>query len=180
MITVHLRTKPMIAIVVFLVGIGIIARIIAYLDYSQEITGTEWFDMQEEYIDEMNTYADNMDDIFTLYLSGAISAEDFQNHISILSDELKVMQTVYEKYKEEHPVRTGTHTYSSKIGCEAIENCYDTFEKILDMASQEENYSDINTLGYKYLAYQQEIIENLADYMGAKTIMDEEGGDDSE
>lgn len=176
----RLKTKIVIMLVTLLVGAGAVLGIKTYLNYSKQITGIEWLDMQEEYIDEMETYADNMDDIFALYLSGTISSEDFLNHLTVLSNELKVMKAVYEDAKNDNPVRTGTHTYSSKTGCEAVERNYETFEKIINMAALEENYSDVNTLGYKYLAYQQEIVDNLADYMGAIEIVKEERGDKDE
>lgn len=169
------KTKLILGLIAVLVVAGAVFGVKAYLDYSKQISGLEWFDMQEKYIDEMETYADNMDDVFALYLSGTISEEDFINHLTVLSNELKVMKAVYEEDKAKNPVRTGTHTYSSKTGCEAVEKNYDTFEKIIIMAASKENYSDVNILGYKYLAYQQEIIDNLADYMGAKDIIEESG-----
>lgn len=145
-----------------------------YISYSKQLTGTEWFQKQDKYIDEMETYAQSMDDIFALYISGSISEEDFLNHISVLQSQLTIMEKAYAKAESENPVKTGSHTYSSKKGCESVKGCYDVLSEILDMASSENNYSDTETLSYKYLTCQQEIIEHLADYMAASEIIQEE------
>lgn len=167
--------KRIIALIaVFWAVSGVFAGFRIYQSYSKQITGQEWFEKQDKYIKEMKTYADSMDDIFALYLSQSISKDDFLNHITVLKNELNIMETAYEDAKAKHPVKTGSHTYSSKKGCEAVEGCYEILNQILDMASVKENYADIETLGYKYLAYQQNIIDNLANYMAAKEIMESE------
>ena len=167
--------KRIIALIAVLLAVsGVFAGFRIYQSYLRQITGQEWFEKQDKYIEEMKTYADGLDDIFALYLSKSISDEDFLNHLTILKNELSIMKAAYEDVKDEHPVKTGSHTYSSKKGCEAVEGCYEILNQILDMASVKENYADIETLGYKYLAYQQNIIDNLANYMAAKEIMESE------
>lgn len=64
------------------------------------MTGVEWFAKQESYVKEMESYADSMDDIVTLYLNGTITEEDFQNHLSVLQDELTIMRGIYQKDKK--------------------------------------------------------------------------------
>lgn len=138
----------------------------------QKITGVEWLAVQETYVDQMADYADNMDTIFALYIGESISQEDFLNHVEILEDELLMMDAARNEMKQEYIVKTGTHTYSSKKGCEAVDQCYKTLEDILAMAK--ENCGDIEALSYKYLAYHQTIIDELAEYMTAMEFITEE------
>ena len=145
-----------------------------YFSYSKSVSGPEWLAMQDTYIDQMESYADEMDDVFALYISGNISQEDFKNHIAVLKGEFSIMLKAYEKAQKDNPIRTGSHTYSSKIGCESVEKCFETIGNILEMASDEKNSSDTSILGYKYLAYQQEIIVSLSDYMAAVEISETE------
>lgn len=163
-------------VILAMLGMLIIVAVFTavYISYSGQLTGTEWFQKQDKYIDEMETYTQSMDDIFALYISGSISEEDFLNHISVLQSQLTIMEKAYAKAEAENPVKTGSHTYASKKGCESVKGCYEVLNEILDMASNENNYSDIEILSYKYLTCQQEIIEHLADYMAASEIIQEE------
>lgn len=168
------RKKAVIIIILSLILVIAASGIWWYISYLNTISGPQWLDMQETYIDQMESYADEMDDVFALYISGNISQDDFINHISVLQGEYSIMLEAYKKAQDDHPVRTGTHTYSSKVGCESVENCFDVIGNILEMALDENNNSDTTILSYKYLAYQQEIIEYLADYMAAVEINETE------
>lgn len=169
-----MRRRKTVILALLSILIAVAASTAIYTSYSGQLTGTEWFQKQDKYIDSMETYAQSMDDIFALYISGSISEEDFLNHISVLQSQLTIMEKTYAKAEVENPVKTGSHTYSSKKGCESVKGCYEVLNEILDMASKEENYSDIELLSYKYLTCQQEIIEHLADYMAASEIIQEE------
>ena len=82
----------------------------------------------------------------TLYLNGTITKDDFLNHLSVKQDELKIMKGMYQKEKKAHPVRTGTHNYATKKGCEAVEKCYQAFDDLILMA--EKNADDKKALAY--------------------------------
>lgn len=115
--------KRIIALIaVFLAVSGVFAGFRIYQSYSRQITGQEWFEKQDKYIEEMKTYADGMDDIFALYLSKSISDEDFLNHLTVLKNELSIMKAAYEDAKAKHPVKTGSHTYSSKKGVKLLKD----------------------------------------------------------
>lgn len=130
-----------------------------------EITGKEYLKQQAVHMDELEIYADNVDNVVALYLNGNIKEQDFMNHLSVFQQELALMNASYQKEKEEHPVKVGSHTYATKKGGEAIEECYTIYGKILTML--EENYHEKETMSYKYIAYHQDVIGALADYMTA-------------
>ena len=82
------------------------------------------------------------------------------------------METVYTEDENAHPVRRGSHTYSTKKGCEAVKGCFEVFEDILAMAR--ENSEDIGALSYAYIGYHQTVIDQVSDYTAAVKIVEEE------
>lgn len=155
-----------------LIGIFIICIIFAgggtfyyFHSIKDEITGEEYLKKQAVHVDELETYADNMDNVVALYLNGNIEEQDFINHLDVFQQELSLMKASYQQEKQEHPVKVGSHTYATKKGSEAIEECYEIFGKILSM--MKETYPDKEVFSYQYIAYHQDIIGALADYMTA-------------
>ncbi len=132
------------------------------------ISGETYLKVQEKYLAEFESYADNMDNIVTLYLEDSISDEDFLNHLSILQEELNIMKASHDNDAEKYPVITGSHTAQTKRGCEAVDECYDILQEIITM--MQNNYEDKDALSYKYLAYHQDIITSLSDYMTARDL----------
>lgn len=155
-----------------------VAAIRQFIDNRKYITGEEWFAMQEEYINQFETFSDDMDSITALYINGDLDQEAFLSHMELFEKELDSMQTAYKKAEEENPVRTGTHTYYTKLGCDAVSECYDIFRDLIHM--EMENYVNTEELGYTYIAYQQKFIDSMSDYMSAEYfITGESEGDDN-
>lgn len=147
--------------------IAVIATIAIFLLISVvqpwKCTGKEWLEEQGQYITEFEEYADTMDSILSLYVTGNLTQEAFLEHLDALNDELLIMQAGYNTAKEDHPVKVGTHTYATKKGSESVEKCYGIFQDMIHMEQQE--YQDVDTLSYKYLAYQQKLVDCMSDYM---------------
>ena len=167
-------------LIIFLI---VVIGIIAFFCFSGSdgvLTGKQYLKAQEKYMAEFEAYADDMDNIVTLYLNGDIGEEDFLNHLKILQEELTIMNEAHDKEAEKYSVITGTHTYQTKRGCEAVDECYDIFQNILSM--MQNNYQDKNALSYKYIAYHQDIINSVSDYMTARddTFGIEDNGKESE
>lgn len=159
--------------ILLILGIVIAASVSVYAwkEYQKQ-TGEEWFQKQEQYVDDLETYSSSMDDILTLYLTGSIPKEDFLTHVSIQKQELEIMERVYEQERQKHPVKTGTHTYETKAGCEAVEGCYRVMDELIGV--MEQNADDSEALAYKYLAGQKQMVKEISRYMAAKEIIMEE------
>ena len=150
---------PVVIILILIFVIGIAAS----MPKSSEISGIEYFSMQGRYMDDLENFADQMDDVVSLYISGAIKEEDFLIHLQQLEEEEKIMKGLYDKEKKENPVKTGSHTYDTKAGCEAVEACFFAFESLV--SEMEETSSEPEQIGYIYLSYHQEFADHLADYI---------------
>ena len=164
-------TKKKIILCVTLITLSIfsIFAFKSFQKYQKQYTGKQWYERQSDYIDDLSVYTGEMDDIFSLYIAESISEDDFLNHVSLLQNQLSVIQVSYQQEKENHPVRTGSYTYNQKYACEGVEETLTHLQEILDMAR--ENSGDVTTLAYKYLALHQNIIDSMSKYTAAQTAI---------
>lgn len=168
----HSKRKRIVWIIVImiLIVVGVIVGVKVYQNHKAERTETEWFERQQSYLDNLETFANNMDDIYALYLSGSISESDFTTHVQSLEKQFKLIEYAYNRELKEHPVKINTGSYHTQKGIEAVQGCFQTFEDIFTMT--EKNYKDPKSLAYKYIAFQQDISKYLSTYTAAKIIED--------
>lgn len=145
-----------------------------YLSYRKQITGDQWFEKQQTYVDEMKTFGESMDKVVTLYLTKSIDQEDLLNHADTFNSSLIVMKRKYEQDKKDHPVRTGSYTYLTKKGCESVEKCYPALSKMVYMLTDGNYYRDRDKLSYEYLACEQPLIKNMSAYYSCKKLYNQQ------
>lgn len=134
----------------------------------KRITGNEWLVKQETCLDDLKAYAGGMDEVYTLYLTGAITQDDFLMEYRLLKAQYISLNQFYEELKKENPVKEGSHSYVSKRGTEGIENCYSVLGKVLtDTLDNSGKPKPANELAYVYLAYKQELTTALSEYVTA-------------
>ena len=143
---------------------------------SNRITGDEWFNKQQTYVDELETYSDEVADVYLLYFNGNISADDFYNHVTVLQQELTIMAEVRNKELEAHPIAPDTYGYYAKLGCEAVDNAYETYEGLLSASLT--NYEDSSQVMYDYLTVKSDMKNIMWDY--ALAVSHYEESDDSD
>ena len=163
-----MRKKIIIIIIIAIVAIALGITAHHFVAHRSDQTAQEWLDKQSEYVNNLTVYTDQMDDVFTLYFTGAISAEDFYVHLQTLYAEVDIMETDYQTYKESHPIVIGSQTYKTKLGTEAIGKCYGLLKEMLDKCAIDYDAPDL--VLYEYLNYHQLIIEQLADYIVSQNM----------
>lgn len=131
--------------------------LIFYVTHPIGQTGEQWLMSQNTHVNSIIILTDEMDNIVTLYLSDNINESDFLSHVEILEQECKLLKANYQTEEKKIPVKTGTHTYFTKIGTENISSLYDNILDIIEMLKT--NSGNKEVLSYKYLAFQQEIAE---------------------
>lgn len=166
--------KRIIIIIIPIVIIGII--IFANLR-SDRITGEEWFKKQQTYVDELETYSDEVADVYLLYFNGNISADDFYNHVTVLQQELAIMEQVRAKELEAHPIKPDTYEYYAKLGCEAVDTAYESYKSLL--ATSLTNYNDSSQVMYDYLTVKSDMKNIMWDYALAVSHYEEVNGTDT-
>lgn len=167
-----MRTRRKVGVFI-LVGLAVVFLAAGVINRQKYITGEEWFAMQDEYIHQFETFSDDIDSITALYINGDLDADAFREHLDLFCKELDAMEKAYQLATEEHPVQTGTHSYYTKLGCDSVEGCYGVFHELLQMMG--DGYQDTDTMGYKYIAYQQKFIDLMSDYMLADYFVNGDG-----
>lgn len=139
------------------------------------ITGNEWLIVQEQCLDDLKAFASSMDDVYTLYLTSAITNEDFLNEVRLLKTQYGTLNQFYEKLKADNPVKEGSHSYISKRGIEGIEKSYEVLGKILnDTLDEQGRPKSASQLSYTYLAYKQELTTALSEFVTSVVWLEEQ------
>ena len=159
-----MRTKKKFSIVLCIVVVILLIVCLSKL-LDKRITGEEWFNQQHEYIESMGTVATSLDNVVSLYINGNISETDYINHVLIIQEEINIISVTYKSYKKEHPVKVGTHSYDTKAGCEATQDCINQMSSLIENCLNPEIYQDKDRLSYVYLAYNQPILDFLSIYV---------------
>lgn len=152
--------KKRIIIIIIVVVLAVI--VFTLLKGGNRITGREWFDRQQTYVDELETYSDEVADVYLLYFNGNISADDFYNHVTVLQSELSIMKQVRAKELEAHPIKPDTYEYYAKLGCEAVDSAYESYGNLLSASLT--NYNDSNQVMYDYLTVKSDMKNIMWDY----------------
>lgn len=136
------------------------------------ISGDEWLMKQDVYMEDLQAFADGMDEVYSLYISGAISADDFSNELSVLKDQFAIIQAAYEQAKRENPILPEDYSYAAQRGVAGVENIRRILGEILDNSlDQDGTPLSPAQLLYMYLASGQELSNYLADYLTAYQII---------
>ena len=125
-------------LIIFLI---VVIGIIAFFCLSGSdgvLTGKQYLKAQEKYMAEFEAYADDMDNIVTLYLNGDIGEEDFLNHLQILQE----LNTMEEEYEDSlSAVRSDLNLLDEKY--DELEAEKDNLEvKLVEALEQLEEYKD--------------------------------------
>lgn len=139
----------------------IIVALFLFIQNRKYISGKEWYEKQEYYMDNFQTIADDMDNAMSLYLSGSIDQNDFLTHVYIIQTELNILKADYDTYKEKHPVRTGSYDYYEKSAVDATEKLFDIFQNMMDMMNDKAGDPDL-------LAYERSAsyLHGFSEYTG--------------
>ena len=134
----------------------------------QGITGDEWVIMQMDYMDDIDAFTQEMDEVYTLYVSGGITAEDFLTELRLLKQQNQIMQQVYESEKEENTILPNSYSSIAQKGIQSIEDMRNIFTNILNESTDEDgNVLSQEEIAYLYLSYNDELETDLASYLVA-------------
>jgi len=134
----------------------------------QTMTGNEWLLKQSDCFTDLEEFANGMDEVYSLYIMGSISKQDFVNELYLLKQQYKILTTLHNHMKDDNPIEPESHSYLSKVGTQAIEDLYISLGDILDNTLDENGkpYSQEQT-SYLYLAYRQVVSGYITEYLTA-------------
>ena len=136
------------------------------------VTGDQWLMMQEPYINDLQSFSEGMDEVYTLYIAGSITKDDFCSELSVLKAQYSILEADYEVFKEDTHILPENFSYAAQRGVNGVENIYRLLGEALD-ESLDENGAPLPQaeISYLYLLKGQEIHSCLADYITAYQII---------
>lgn len=143
----------------------IIISVFSGCNNDNKIDGNTWLEVQEMCLEDLESFCEGMDEVYTLYIIGSISQEDFANEISLLKTQYLYLIGSYDQLKTDNPLKPESHSYLSKQGTEAMENIYLTIEQTLNYSLNGDGTAkSVDEIAYLYLAQRQELINYLSEY----------------
>ena len=145
----------------------LITGVILIFDFaieSKKLTGNEWLNEQYSYMNNVAFFCEEMDTVYSLYLSGNMSRTDFLAQYKLLVKQHELMEADYDIWLKEHPVKTGSFSYISKKGENAINGLRKNISLLLLETVPDGIPQDIKTMTYTYLQYNDAIENNLIEY----------------
>lgn len=135
------------------------------------ISGDDWILMQHDTISELQTFSEEMDDVYTLYIIGSISSDDFLTELDVLQQEYQIMKAAYDQDKENNPILPEDCSYAAQKGMDALDSIWETLWDALNCAVQDDTLLSVEEISYSYMAYQQELYETTLDYLTSYLII---------
>jgi len=165
-------------VIIALCAILLITSVFLFIRHYQkkkaEQYSVEWFIKQSDYLNNLMTYSENMDDVVSLYLSGNMSEGDFVLFLQQFQGEINLLKADRDKYLKKHPVRLGSETKETNAGAEAVDEIFKAYTEMIPVLEKYRN--DKETLAYNYLAYEQVILRALSKYVAARYVVYENAG----
>lgn len=144
---------------------------------SVEINGREWIAQQEGMNDEYLKISEGTEEIYSLYVAGKMSADDFLTEIEIAQKQLLYVQSNYENEKAKIIIDPTSNEVSLK-GISALEALYtdmnDLYLASVDSAGVP--YSVIE-ISYIYMNYKEKILDDYIKYRTAVEVLDKYNDD---
>ena len=134
----------------------------------KSISGDRWLMMQDDYSNDLSMFVANMDQVYSLYISGQISDDDFATEVKSMQKAYKVMEADYKEDKEENPIRAGSYSADAQRGINAIEDYRKAIGNIMT-DSFDTNGDPISRqkAAYVYMGYGQQMAEDISVYTKA-------------
>lgn len=161
------RRKKILIVIIVLLLLAIIGVIVFSFIKGRKNTITEgkYFEKHKDYMVDLTVFASNMDDVYTLYFTGAISDEDFANQVKMLDSELKIFEAKYNQDAKKQKIKVGSSEYVTKKGIESVRNIMKAFEDIITVTFKEDgSLTSSAELSYLYLSYKNIITQNIGAY----------------
>lgn len=145
---------------------------------SNEINGDEWLLKQQEYLPSIQAFAEEMDEVYTLYIIGSISPQDFAQEVILLRQENVLVQTWYKQERDKNPIAPESNSYTAQKGIHGIESSLTVFTKILNESlGQDGSVPSREQTAYTYLSYRQELNQHISEYITAYQIISQLKGE---
>ena len=160
-----MRKKIIIGIIIAAAAVFAGLLIFNLINKKEKITGNDRLLLEKTYMDNMAEYVDQLDRITAAYISGQIDKGAYLDRHKTLEDEFYIIKEEYSIWQDLNPIQTGTESYVSKRGEQAVKKAQDDIDGLLNASfkSEDELY-DIYELYYRYLAQKEKVRLDYVEY----------------
>ena len=157
-----MKKKIIAGIVILLLALIVFFIVVPTIRYnSGSISGEEWMERQDGYLDDLKGVSETLDDVTSLYLSGGINGEDYLKHLGTVNEAFVIVQKKYED--ETSDLMITDYTPEQKRATDAVKKSYDLLGELIMVCQRDAG--DVNLLSYEYLAAQQAIQKQMIQYV---------------
>ena len=134
-----------------------------YKDYkARYLTANEWFINETGYMRGMEELCEQMDTTVSMYINKNLDEEAYLSQMQVINGELQVFFADRKEAREYYNIDVDTYDYVNKAGVESAEKTYDIMKRLVSDCITYS--SDRDKLSYLYLAYMEELKDELAYY----------------
>lgn len=139
--------------------------VVVFCSQSRKKDGNEFFGEQNTIMNTLTSFMEQMDNVYALYITGTMSSDDFLTQRQNLMIAYNLIQVDYDNYLAKNPVKTGSYSYVSRRGMNAIQSLRQNIQNLLDNTVDEIGQPlNRNEMAYIYMVYQECINEDLCEY----------------
>ncbi|MFR1888380.1 MAG: hypothetical protein ACLSX0_01250 [Anaerostipes caccae] len=158
------RKLSKLCILFLLLGLG---TLYAFLHKSEGVSGNEWILAQKAYVGTLADFAEDLDDVYALYISGGMDKTTFLTEWEKLSSVYEILSLKKAQDDKKHPVAPEGHTKSTKRGAEALEEIQNAFGELLSYSVADGKPVKRTELLYRHMACSKKIQEEIDVFMKA-------------
>lgn len=162
--------------------VGIVISILVYnASHSDEISEEQWVLNQRTHINHLVNLSETIDDVYTLYIMGVMSAGDFNNEMQIIQVQYNVYLKEFEQQANEDKIKLGSETSISKKGRQALYDLNEDYASLIkDTYTEAMTPKSPEEVAYIKMAYLQNIEDHFIRYLAAYNVILETNPDVSE
>lgn len=162
-----------IIIIIAIIAAGIIAGLTIFNVIQEKnhkanaLQANERLLMEKEYMDNLSEYISQVDDVTAAYVSAQIDKNAYLERHQVLKNEYTIIKNEFTAWLVGHPIETGSESYVSKRGEQAIENTQKDIDGLLECTFKDGEVYDIYELYYRYLSQKEKIQTDYIEYIVA-------------
>lgn len=122
---------------------------------------------EKEYMDTLSKYIEQVDSVTAAYIAGEMDKEAYLERHQILKDEYEIIKAEFTVWQNKHPFKTGTESYISTRGEQAVKDANDNTDKLLACTIKDGEPLQIYELTYRYMDAKDKIETNYIEYVVA-------------
>ena len=171
-----MKKRISIILIIIAVAVGVGLGVFFGTRGEKRIDAEERISMEMDYMQNLTNFIDQVDNVTAAYSSAQIDKEAYKERNEVLKNEFFIIKNEFSIWLDQNPIKTGSETYVTKRGEQALLNMQDDVEKLLDCTFNNGEPYDIYQLYYRYMLQKDKVKADSIEYLVAyKWLQNKEG-----